>query len=152
MWCSVLSHVWLLETLWTVPHQAPLSIGFSRPEYWSGLPCPPPGDLPNLGIKPTSFTYPTLAGRFFTTEPSGKLSASLIKGQSEVWSVDGDGAGLTLRCSSWLKTRSLPRLCRCTAGGGGHIDHSEGCCRPAWRGMERSRERGSLPRTKGITL
>ena len=40
--------------LWTVAHQAPLSMGFSRQEYWSGLPCPPPGDLPDPGIKPMS--------------------------------------------------------------------------------------------------
>ena len=44
----------LLETLWTVAHQAPLSLGLSRQEYWSGLPFPPPGDLPNPGIKPAS--------------------------------------------------------------------------------------------------
>ena len=43
------------------------SIGFSRQEYWSGLPCPPPGDLPHPGIKPVSLTSPALAGRFFTT-------------------------------------------------------------------------------------
>ena len=47
-----LSHVQLFATLWTVAHQAPLSMGFSRPEYWSGLPCPPPGDLPNPGTEP----------------------------------------------------------------------------------------------------
>ena len=46
---------------------APLSMGFFRQEYWSGLPCPPPGDLPNTGIEPASFTPPALAGRFFTT-------------------------------------------------------------------------------------
>ena len=52
-----------------VARQAPLSMGFSRQEYWSGLPCPPPGDLPNPGIKPTSFTSlmsPALAGEFFS--------------------------------------------------------------------------------------
>ena len=49
---------------WTVAHQVPLSMGFSRQEYWSGLPSPPPGDLPDPGIEPAS---PTLAGRFFTT-------------------------------------------------------------------------------------
>ena len=57
----------LFETLWTVSHQAPLSMGFSRQEYWSGLPCPPPGDLPNPGLKPTSLMSPALAGGFFTT-------------------------------------------------------------------------------------
>ena len=45
--------------------QAPLSMGFSRQEYWSGLPCPPPGDLPKLGIKPVSLLSPALADRFF---------------------------------------------------------------------------------------
>ena len=49
---------------WTVAHQAPLSMGFSRQEYWSGLSCPSPADLPNPGIKPAS---PALAGRFFST-------------------------------------------------------------------------------------
>ena len=47
--------------------QAPLSMGFSRQEYWSGLPCPTPGDLPDPGIEPESLTSPALAGRFFTT-------------------------------------------------------------------------------------
>ena len=64
---SHFSHVRLFVTPWTVAHQAPLSMGFSRQEYWSGLPCPPPGDLPNPGIEPTSLTCPALAGRFFTT-------------------------------------------------------------------------------------
>ena len=54
-------------TLWTVACQAPLSMGFSRQEYWSGLPCPPPGDLPNPGIEPVSLTPPALAAGFFTT-------------------------------------------------------------------------------------
>ena len=53
--------------LWTVAHQAPLSMGFSRQEYWSGLPCPSPGDLPHLGIEPKSLMSPALAGGFFTT-------------------------------------------------------------------------------------
>jgi len=56
-------------TPWTVAHQAPLSMGFSRQKYWSGLPCPPPGDFPDLGIKLTS---PSWAGGFFTVAPSGK--------------------------------------------------------------------------------
>ena len=56
-------------TPWTVPRQAPLSMGFPRQEYWSGLPFSSPGYLPDPGIKPAS---PTLAGRFFTTEPPGK--------------------------------------------------------------------------------
>ena len=59
-------------TLWTVAGQAPLSMGFSRQEYWSGLPCPPPGDLPNPGIKPRSLRSPALAGRPFTTSATGE--------------------------------------------------------------------------------
>ena len=62
-----LSHVQLFATPWTIAHQAPLSMGFSRQEYWSGLPCSPPGDLPNPGIKPASLMSPALAGGFFTT-------------------------------------------------------------------------------------
>ena len=52
---------------WTVVRQAPLSMGFSRQGYWSGLPFPPPGDLPNPGIEPESLVSPALAGRFFIT-------------------------------------------------------------------------------------
>ena len=51
---------------WIVARQAPLSMGFSRQENWSGLPCPPPGDLPDPGIKPVSLMSPALAGGFFT--------------------------------------------------------------------------------------
>ena len=58
----------------TVAHQAPLSMGFSRQEYWSGFQCSPPGNLPNSGIKPTSLMSPTLAGRFFTTSASWEVS------------------------------------------------------------------------------
>ena len=53
--------------LWTVACQAPLSMEFSRQEYWSGLPCPPTGDLPNPGIKSTSLTTPAVADGFFAT-------------------------------------------------------------------------------------
>ena len=54
-------------TLWAIVHQAPLSMGFSRQEYWSGLPHPPPGDLPGPGIEPMSLTSPALVGSFFAT-------------------------------------------------------------------------------------
>ena len=66
------SHVRLFETPWTVAHQAPVSMGFSKQEYWSGLPFPSPGDLPNPEIEPVS---PALAGKFFTTAPAGKSYA-----------------------------------------------------------------------------
>ena len=54
-------------TLWTIAHQAPLSMGFSRKEYWSEFPCPPPWDLPNPGIEPMSLLSPGLRGGLFTT-------------------------------------------------------------------------------------
>ena len=57
----------LFVTLWTVAYQVPLSMGFSRQKYWSGLPCPHPGDLPDLGIESMSLMNSALAGRFFTT-------------------------------------------------------------------------------------
>ena len=57
--------------LWTIAHQTPLSMGFSRQEYWSELPCPPPGNLPDPGIERVSPEAPTLQG-FLTTEPLGK--------------------------------------------------------------------------------
>ena len=59
---SCFNRVWICVTLWSVAHQVPLSMGFSRQEYWSGLPCPPPGDLPDPGIM-----SPALAAGFFTT-------------------------------------------------------------------------------------
>ena len=62
----MLSHIQLSETPWTVAHQAPLSMEFSRQEYWSGLSFPSPGDLPNPGIEPKS---PALVGGFSTAEP-----------------------------------------------------------------------------------
>ena len=71
----MLSHVRLFVAPWAVARQAPLSVEFSRQEYWSGLPFPTPGDLPNLGIEPMSPASPALAGGFFTTASSGKLSA-----------------------------------------------------------------------------
>ena len=63
------SHVRLFAPLWTVACQAPLSMGYPRQEYWSGLPFPPPGDLPDPGMEPM---FPALAGGFFTTKPPGK--------------------------------------------------------------------------------
>ena len=67
-----LSHVQLFATPWTVAHQAPPSMEFSRQEYWSGFPFSFPGDLPDPGIEPRSPAAPELSGGFFTTEPPGK--------------------------------------------------------------------------------
>ena len=67
---QLLSRVLPFVTPWTIARQAPLSMEFS----WSGLPFPPPGDLPDPGIEPTSLVSPALRGRFFTTAPPGKPS------------------------------------------------------------------------------
>ena len=73
-WCACMlshfSHVQLFVSLCTIACQAPLSMGFSRQEYWSRLPCSPPGDLPNPGIEPR---FPALAGGFLTTEQGNSL-------------------------------------------------------------------------------
>ena len=77
MECVCAQLLWRLQlfaTPWTIACQAPLSMEFSRQEYWSGLPFPPPQDLPNLETEPV---FPALANGFFTTEPLGKLLSCL---------------------------------------------------------------------------
>ena len=74
---SRFSCVQLFATPWTNAHQAPLSTAFSRQEYWSGLPCPPPADLPDPGIERTSLVSPAPAGGFFTTSTTWEAHASL---------------------------------------------------------------------------
>ena len=66
---KLLSHVWLFASPWTVAYQASLSMGFSRQEYWSGLPFPSPGDLPDTGIEPGS---PALEAGALTSESPAK--------------------------------------------------------------------------------
>ena len=74
-WVKSLSRVWLFVTPWTVAHQAPPSVGFSRQEYWSGLPFPSPGDLPDPGIEPRSSA---LRADALTSEPPGSPILCLI--------------------------------------------------------------------------
>ena len=85
---SRFSCVQLFVTLWTVACQAPLSMGFSRQEYWSGLSCPPPRDLPDPGIEPTSLMSLALAGGLFTTkatwEADGQLASKKVKRSAQV--------------------------------------------------------------------
>ena len=73
---SHFSRVWLFANLWTVARQALLSMGFSRREHWNGLPCHPPGDLPDPGIQPTSLVSPALAGGFSTTNTAWEVQFS----------------------------------------------------------------------------
>ena len=84
---QLLSCIWLFATPWIMACQAPLSMEFSRQEYWSGFPFPPSGDLPNPGIKPTSLVPPVLTDGFFTTTPPGKSLSSLGKGKWLIWSA-----------------------------------------------------------------
>ena len=87
------SRVCLFATPWTLARQAPLLMGFSRQEYWSGLPCPPPGDLPDPGIEPASLTSPALAGGFFTTGgfPGGSGSKASAYNVGDPGSIPGSG-------------------------------------------------------------
>ena len=83
---SRFSHVQLFATLWTVAYQAPLSMRFSRKEYWSGLPCPPPGDLPDPGVELMSLTSPELAGKFFVTITTWEaLALHLYPSNANIW-------------------------------------------------------------------
>ena len=82
-------------TPWTVAHQAPLPMGFSRQEYLSGFPFPPPGDLPDPGIKPWSLLSPLLAGGFFTT------STNSVVGKKKISISD-----------MYLESNLAKRLCR----------------------------------------
>ena len=85
----LLSRVPLFVTAWT------LSMGFSRQEYWSGLPFPPPGDLPDPGIKPTSLEAPSLAGEFFTTEPPGNRIFYVWE-DAKVWALGNHSFAMNL--------------------------------------------------------
>ena len=83
-----LSRVQFFTTPWTVACQASLSMIFSRQEYWSGFPCPPPEDFPNPGTKPLSLSSPALAGGFFTASttweaPVGRISQFSCSGVSD---------------------------------------------------------------------
>ena len=82
-----LSCIQLFAAPWTVAHQAPLSMGSSRQEYWSGLPCPSPRDLPDPGIEPESPESPALVGRFFTTVPLGKQTPIRVPFRGHIGSL-----------------------------------------------------------------
>ena len=75
---SHFSCIWLFATPWTVAYQASLSMGLSRQEYWNGLPCPPPEDLPDSRTEPASLMSPVLAGGFFTTSATWEAYSRVI--------------------------------------------------------------------------
>ena len=95
------SSIQLFVIPWTEPHQAPPSMELSRQEYWSGLPFPPPWNLPNPGIEPASLVSPALTGGFFTTGAPGK--PSWVYRQSIKWSLKASSS-LTLRAVSMIET------------------------------------------------
>ena len=109
------SHVQLSATPWTVACQTPLSMGFSRKEYWSGMPFPPPGYHPNPGIKPTSPESPTQVGGFFTTARKGckiktqKQTGNLSEGNWECLQTPlaGWGGGAAPSSPSMLTGRRM---------------------------------------------
>ena len=95
---SRFSGVWLFATLWTVARQAPVSMGFSRQEYWSGLSWPPNVDLPDPGIKPASLRSPALAGGFFTANSTWEGCRAAVWISYE--SLSGPGADSWVWCIS----------------------------------------------------
>ena len=90
-------------------HQPPLSMRFSRQEYWSGLSCPPPGDLPNPGIKPTSLTSPALAGGFFTASTTWEAH-NIQKNMKSALKGENEGSSRILRGYCNIKLVALGRL------------------------------------------
>ena len=129
---SSFSRVQLFVTPWTVAHQSPLSMGFSRQEYRNGSPCPPPGDLPYLGTELVSFMSPALAGKFFTTSATWEIPTSWYEAQwgpsvcpNIVWSL-----GYTiLIITSFLWTLQWPPHCPW------HEDQNPQHCHKALQGL-----------------
>ena len=104
----VLSHVWFFGTPWTVACQSPLSIEFSRQEYWSGLPCPLPGDLPDPGVEPMSLASPALAGGFLPLCHLGSPQSQLLpwKPVSSHWDCRIPGSARQPRCWLWVEIQN----------------------------------------------
>ena len=102
---SQFSPIQLCATLWTVARHAPLSMGFSRQEYWGGLSFPLLGDLPDSGIEPMSFKSPEFAGGFFTdnTTPVGKALFKILAMELRQWRREAEGEGEV--------AQSCPTLC-----------------------------------------
>ena len=142
--CACFRCVWLFVTPWTVACQAHLSMRFSRQEHWSGLPCPPPGDLPNPWLEPVSLMSPELADGFFTTSTTSCINIKQLW-TLRIWAMKRKGLtgqvsrrytslwqGLesTLHCSlspPWLCIaimRGLWKKCKDSGPPGEHLDQS----------------------------
>ena len=107
-WSLVCKHsqsfnrIWLFMTPWTVAHQVPLSMGFPRQGYWSGLSFPAPEDLPDPGIELASLASPALAGGFFATVPFGKPQSLVSVQSSSTSCLLIIKNHLSLSCQTWL--------------------------------------------------
>ena len=99
---SHFSCVQLFATLWTVARKSPLSMGFSRQEYWSGLWCPPPGDLPDPGIEPVSLRSPTLGSRVFIISATWKARIIYKLNHMKLLVFDKNYSLCGLRIIFWL--------------------------------------------------
>ena len=102
---SRFSCVRVFATLWTIACQGPLSMEFSRQEYWSGLPCPPPGDLPDPGIWHVSLMSPALSGGFFTTSATWEVQ------QQDDMSIVGKVDKIKINWRPASKFKALWKLC-----------------------------------------
>ena len=130
----MLSWVQLFATSWTVAHQAPLSLGFSRQEYWNGLPFPSP-DLLDPGIKPASPAFLALAGGICTTEPPGKPYSTHWRCPVHFGRVSKWGLGMSLQYSlTWVKSGILsPCNTEVTSQSPPSLWHTQGACHYLWR-------------------
>ena len=100
----VLSCVWLFTAPWTVAYQVPLSMEFYEQAYWSGLPSPTPGDLPDSEIEPTSLASPSLAGGFFTTYTGWSVISLCVCVCVCVCMLSYMWAGFGEKCTQYIKT------------------------------------------------
>ena len=102
----------LFATPWIVAHQAPPSMRFSRKEYWSRLPCRPPGDLPDPGIEPESLTSPVLASKFFTTSTEGFSWVLFHNGHSHDHLLESSSCTASKPPPKEVQFSLFPSLCK----------------------------------------
>ena len=135
MYACSLSCVLLFVTLWVVACQAPLFMGFSRQEYWSGLPYPPPGDLPDLRIEPESLTSPALEGRFFTTsatwEAPRRVYSTVVSYHSSTWRKQHLGVSVALLQFKGLERTQIPSSSLRSRVSGLETVHVQNCHKPS---------------------
>ena len=105
---SRFSHVWFYTTLWTVACQAPLTMRFSRQEYWSGLPCPPPGELPTQGSNPDLLHLLHWQAGSLLLAPPGSESLSLVLVEMDVFKYFTSDTAVLVH-TSWFYLFNSPK-------------------------------------------